>query len=650
MKKAELIKLPVLNRDTKREKQKHLLMAHKELLKDESEVLVIEVYYSLNQNPNYRIFLTKTDDITLVCTGQQTSWKTGVIYQYTSWYREDEFLEDEESNNIIKEFCNGRESEQGCRMIVNHQNMIREMRLNKRYKKITDPWDKVMETVPIEPSDFRDWITETAMHFSRYIFYQYTGKETRKGWCTHCCSEVEITGVKNGSSALCPCCKSEVYLRASGKLKYLTDEKDIFLMQRIKDRLLIREYTARRNFRKDEQGWEIENSLYEKKRIFFNSDGEVEEAYKYECFKQRNMQWIKLNSASLYWVGRGALYSNNLNDILSDTKYKHSGLKCLAEYEPGFEFNIGRFLEDYDDYMFIEYLIKNNLCKIARDFINGEGRSACSRYATRPGILNEDASTLGKLLRIEKYDIKFLQENKANITGLEYLQDRRKKGQKPIPEHMEFIQTIFKDRLDEFNKFMKYAKPGKVIKYLKNNKRISLGSKKGYVELWKDYLQMAERLGYDLTNDFVMFPRYLKLRHDQCIEEINAERAREKVKALKKENIKVKKRYEGTLQKYQMEYKDLIIVVPKAAEDIIKEGHDMHHCVGGYVSSVAQGKTTILFIRKKDKPSKSYYTMEVQNNEVKQCRGKYNAGMTPDVIAFVQKFKKEILKQRRKAS
>ena len=641
MRKKELLEISVAEPTCtmNRELKKYLLIAHEESLKNNTKVLVVEVYYSLNLEPNYRIFLTDNDDITLDCTGNERTWKTGTIYQYTS-YSEKHFSNDAESDNIIREFCNSEQNEKGFQMIIKYQRYIRDKKLQTRYKKITDPWDKVMDTVPEEPIDFKDWIVETAMSFSRYIFYKYTGKKVQAGWCSYCKKDIEIGGAINGNSAICPCCNSKVTLRAEGKISSIYDDRGIFLIQKVNGRLLIRKYDASRRLRKNKEGWFCEDSLYESKRIFINLDGKVDEAYSYEYFKQREVRWVKCD-ASLIWLGSGALYSRDVEEVLEDTIYKHAGLKKIAEYEPGYEFNVGRFLAYYDSFPFVEYLIKNQLCEIARDCINGNNRS----------ILDQDAKTLDKLLKIEKYDLKFLQENKANITGLEYLQERRKNNQKPIAEHMEFVQKIFKGNLREFLELTKYAKPGKVIKYLKANKRISIESKRGYVKLWCDYLGMAERLRYDLSNDFVVFPKYLKLRHDQCIDIINEQREQAKIKAKKQENLKVKKRYIDTLERYGMEYKDLIIMVPKAAEEIIKEGHDMHHCVGGYVSNVAQGKTTILFIRKKDNPTQSYYTMEVKNNEVIQCRGKYNAGMTPDVSSFVQRFKKEKLgKKRRKAS
>lgn len=639
MRKKELLEIPIALAQCTRKLKKHLLIAHEELLKNNTKVLVVEVYYSFNKHPNYRIFLTESEDITLDCTGGKQTWKTGSIYQYTSWYREEHFLEDVSSNKIIREFCKGHIDEKGCRMIMTHQNIIREKRLLKQHKKITDPWDKVMETIPEVPSDFKEWVEETAMSFSRYIFYKYTGKQVQTGWCSHCKNYVKIDGAMNGHKTVCPCCNSVVTLRADGKLSSLYDDKEVFLIQKVDNRLLIRRFNASRRLRKKMLDWDCENSIYESKRIFIDLNGCVEETYSYECFKQRKTRWVKCD-ASLHWLGSGALYSSNLDEILERTKYKHTGLKNLAEYEQGFEFNVGKFFGNFDKFPFIEYLIKNQLCEIAKDYIDGNGNNA----------LDKKAKTIDKLLQVEKYDIKFLQENKANITGLRYLQDRRKNNQKPIAEHMEFVQTIFNGKLGDFLEFTKHTKPGKVIKYLKNNKRISLDNKKKYVSLWRDYIGMAERLGYDLTNDFVMFPRYLKLRHDQCINVMNEQREQLKVKAQKTENRKVEKRYKETLAKYGMDYKDLVIVVPKTAQDIIKEGHDMHHCVGGYVSRVAAGQTTILFIRKKDKLDESYYTLEVKGDEVIQCRGKYNHAMTPDVSAFIQRFKKDKSKQRRKAS
>ena len=65
----------------------------------------------------------------------------------------------------------------------------------------------------------------------------------------------------------------------------------------------------------------------------------------------------------------------------------------------------------------------------------------------------------------------------------------------------------------------------------------------------------------------------------------------------------------------------------------------MHHCVATYIDRVAKGETCILFIREKERKEEPFYTMEVRNGEVIQCRAKYNGEMTEPVKKLVNIFK-----------
>ena len=62
---------------------------------------------------------------------------------------------------------------------------------------------------------------------------------------------------------------------------------------------------------------------------------------------------------------------------------------------------------------------------------------------------------------------------------------------------------------------------------------------------------------------------------------------------------------------WQFAYGDYIITIPTTAQDIVTEGKEMHHCVGGYVDRVVDGRDYICFVRHKDNPSTPYITCEV---------------------------------------
>ena len=78
--------------------------------------------------------------------------------------------------------------------------------------------------------------------------------------------------------------------------------------------------------------------------------------------------------------------------------------------------------------------------------------------------------------------------------------------------------------------------------------------------------------------------------------------------------------------------------MPHGISDLKKEGKRLNHCVGRYGDSVANEKTQIFFIRKKNNPRESFYTLEIKNDEIIQCHTKNNVDMTDEIRAFAQGF------------
>lgn len=87
------------------------------------------------------------------------------------------------------------------------------------------------------------------------------------------------------------------------------------------------------------------------------------------------------------------------------------------------------------------------------------------------------------------------------------------------------------------------------------------------------------------------------------------------------------------------ELSNYILLMPRTAEDLVEESYQMRNCVRSYVSSVAMGRTYILFLRKKTSKSKSFITIEVtENYRIAQVKGKGNAHPPYDVIEWVRKW------------
>ena len=91
------------------------------------------------------------------------------------------------------------------------------------------------------------------------------------------------------------------------------------------------------------------------------------------------------------------------------------------------------------------------------------------------------------------------------------------------------------------------------------------------------------------------------------------------------------KAFENTLRKLNFLngkcFGNYIVVVPQNVMDLIDEGFQQNNCVGYYYNdSIENGDNCIFFLRKKDKPEKSYITCRysVNNKEVVEARYKNN--------------------------
>jgi hypothetical protein len=77
------------------------------------------------------------------------------------------------------------------------------------------------------------------------------------------------------------------------------------------------------------------------------------------------------------------------------------------------------------------------------------------------------------------------------------------------------------------------------------------------------------------------------------------------------DNARIADNYRRHTKAFEFEHGDFIVVLPTCGQDLIDEGRNMHHCVGGYVNKIVEGSDYIVFIRRKDNPEQCYLTCEV---------------------------------------
>lgn len=108
------------------------------------------------------------------------------------------------------------------------------------------------------------------------------------------------------------------------------------------------------------------------------------------------------------------------------------------------------------------------------------------------------------------------------------------------------------------------------------------------------------------------------------------------------------KRFENNYAKhkasFEFSYGDYTVVIPPCPTDLVREGNEMHHCVGGYVNDIIEGNTYIVYIRNKNDLTTPHITCQVRTNgELGQYYLAYDRDISePDDIAFKKAFKEHL--------
>lgn len=84
------------------------------------------------------------------------------------------------------------------------------------------------------------------------------------------------------------------------------------------------------------------------------------------------------------------------------------------------------------------------------------------------------------------------------------------------------------------------------------------------------------------------------------------------------------------------------IVVPKKLIELVVEGQVLHHCVGSFAASVAEGRDTIVFLRDKKKPDEPYATISLlkvgDTWRIDQAHTAHNGPITEEDVEFLKRW------------
>lgn len=611
---------------------------------DGKEVLVIFMYYSENEKPTYITFLSEEDYTTWDDTGK---WKEASLQNLMNRFYSESNSPDKEGNRKAEEFLKEHQIKTNHydwknpgenkieRKIRNMQGDIREKRLEERDRKETEPIDRAMEKVKEIPENFEQFCRE---HTPHYAYYKYERKgKNKKAVCSCCGKKFPVQEPKHMKHDTCKKCGRNVILKSYRKAPVSQwNETDVEMIQKYEDGIILRYFRVRQMVHKElvmsgRNGVSV--SIEEVRRDIYK-DEQLKQVYRYEygLYKNRNTRWKYLENMSRT---PALIYTDNLKEELKGTAWEH----CQIEQMEGIEFRTMNYIERYIENRWFEYAAKKGLTRILQD-------AASISYGYEKEF-NVNGKTLNEVLKVEKQDMQMLVDTNAGINELKYIRDKRKKNEKiqksAISKVGQLADIIGYENLKSA---MKYVKEVKFANYITKNQTLAETTIHERMRIWNDYIRLALKLGYDMQNSMVLYPRNLKQEHDAAVELFNEKQNEAERKRLNKVYRKIKKMEKELQEKYAFEDKDMFIRAPHDAGEIVHEGQVLHHCVGGYVEKVAEGKTTILFMRKKAEPEKPYYTIEVKDGKVKQWYGEYNNARKPKTEKekkFIKKFTKERL-------
>lgn len=292
------------------------------------------------------------------------------------------------------------------------------------------------------------------------------------------------------------------------------------------------------------------------------------------------------------------------------------------------------FLRAYLQHPRLEHLVKIGFCNIASNLA----------YSYNPKGLDETENRTHRILKVSAEDVPFLKGLDVDLPTLKIFQKYTgvKDRQKLLLWQLE--HEVDRDILP----ILEHITVHKFIRYMDSQYGFLCLRKTPYGELrykgiqalvseYRDYLDTCSKLVYDMKSSFILYPKDLQKSHDSV-----ARRLKHKHDARVKKDFKAV--YREISGKLDFEQDGMKIVYPDTSDEVIAEGHALHHCVGSYVERIAERECIILFLRQCSDGDEPFYTIEIRDWKAVQVRGMKNCDMTPEVEAFIAAWEKRVLR------
>lgn len=267
----------------------------------------------------------------------------------------------------------------------------------------------------------------------------------------------------------------------------------------------------------------------------------------------------------------------------------------------------------------VEWLVKLGLQDAVRDLA---GRGVKNAAAVKWNA-NTPAAFLG--CGVKELDA-ITKESDRPLVALRIYRALHDMTQAPTPEECAALADCADDRTLRvlLPRMKRYGlRIPKLISYLEKIRRHGKihWSNNAALSAYADYITAADGCGLDLSNTIHLLPKDFWAKHDTVTAAWSAICANRRSTEA---NAKYKVRLQKLTARYLYWSDTLLIRAPVNAGEIVEEGKRLEHCVGGYADRHLSGKTTILFLRRRDKPHVPLVTIEMDGNTIRQVYGYHN--------------------------
>jgi hypothetical protein len=572
--------------------------------------------------PCYEVYLDKKEEKWITYDTETEKWRSTKIDMFLG---RKVYMKPEDERLVHSYFQTDQQPKEA---ILTWQKEINQKKLVKKHKEETDRIDEIMSLVPELPKNFFSWVNKYGLYHEHYMIYK--PKDKRQGYCTCCDRWVPIKDPRHNADGKCPKCRMPVTFKAWGKQKYLDDEVVCGIMQRLKDKsgYVLRAFKVESK-RHRENDYKQTGGAWEEQRNILDKDLRKVEEYGFRKYKNTGiqrwcigaMEWGGMGYAYTRGFGNAVMYPSNLKNVLKKSNLKYTPVNDLIRKNPGKPCYFEEMLHELNKNPQYEYLIKAGLTRLVYQLTRG--------WRSTERMLDLTRKKPWECIKVSREQFKTLCHMNANVDELWVTQ---RGNENRIHFTQQQISWIAKEMgRSHLIDYMIYTTPHKMIRYLREKLVIeTFGSLQSD---YYDYLEECQRLGLPM-DDQTLFPQNFRRAHEMtaaAVLEIENEEKRIQAEEFKKSQ-------EEKADLYNFEDSKFILIMPKKKEDFMQEGREMHNCVGGYYERVKRGDCTVLFLRKKEEPEKSFCTAELSGTKIVQLRSAYNGVAPEETWDFMNKF------------